>query len=848
MSGKKDKKSNLSPFSSPSTVANKDNQFYNVIYTTITNPKHKLPCSAVCNMNSKDMKARNIKIGDYIIVKSVSSLTNNEIIVRVWPSKTLLSGLILLHSIWKASVPSGSKDITDGQREVAIDTAPRINITSCKKVLFMINNDDLGAQQLYNHSDIYQDIKGSIFKSYLLDLLSTSCIDNNTCFTLIWKGKKINLTVIKVTSNTPNDKNENVVYVLDNNTEIQFQLGNTQLNESNDDSSDGMHTSVAQHHAYFNNNLHLYKGYTQEMQEVWNTLSKCLHYTVPQAKLSDADMRLYSILTKPPKGVLLHGPRGIGKTRLLSNFTQFLSRSQQKICSIVELNHSMLLKRQVGEVERELHSIFQGAANIAPCAIIVDDIDLLFKNRNGPNVSELDKRLVSCFLSLLDGVNQTAGLFIIATSSNPNAIDPALRRPGRIDKEIELCIPNSVVRKEILQSLIAEYGITDDSFVHELVSKSDGMVYSDLALVMKEAYYNAVVDAEPVSNDSVDSLTAAIDNLALESSSNKSSSSPIAPALQLLLQNNISNPNRIITIQPRHVLSAVQRVTPSAIKDISIEVPTVKWDHIGGYNATKEALKEVITWPVLYAHLFEKLKLSPPKGVLLYGPPGCSKTLMAKAIASESGMNFIPIKGPELLSKWLGESEKAIQSLFNKARAASPCIIFFDEIDAMASKRDDSSTSVNTRVLSQLLTEMDGVQGTSRVIVIGATNRPDAIDKALLRPGRIDRKIYIPPPDDESRRQIFSLELSNKYDKGNTDIDIDELVQLTNGYSGAEIVATCSEAVMIAIDCNSNTLQQSYLLKAISDVKPMINREMLEYYNNIVLMPIVYSIKSNSIL
>jgi AAA family ATPase len=240
-----------------------------------------------------------------------------------------------------------------------------------------------------------------------------------------------------------------------------------------------MHTSVAQHHAYFNNNLHLYKGYTQEMQEVWNTLSKCLHYTVPQAKLSDADMRLYSILTKPPKGVLLHGPRGIGKTRLLSNFTQFLSRSQQKICSIVELNHSMLLKRQVGEVERELHSIFQGAANLAPCAIIVDDIDLLFKNRNGPNVSELDKRLVSCFLSLLDGVNQTAGLFIIATSSNPNAIDPALRRPGRIDKEIELCIPNSVVRKEILQSLIAEYGITDDSFVHELVSKSDGMVYSD---------------------------------------------------------------------------------------------------------------------------------------------------------------------------------------------------------------------------------------------------------------------------------------------------------------------------------------------------------------------------------
>ena len=828
MSAKKDKRASLSPLTSPS-AASKDSQLYNAIYTTITNSKHKLPSSAVCNMNSKDMKLRNIKIGDYISVKSASLATNNRIVVRVWPSKTLLSGLILLHSIWKGSFPSGSKDLTDGQREVTVDTSPKIIVSPCKKVVFMITNDDL---DINRPSELYQDIKGNIFKSYLLDLLSTSCVDANTCFTLIWKGRKVTLTIGALITSTPTDSNDGLVYVLDNRTEIQFQFSETQLNGSIEDRS-SINTTITQCHNYFNDNLNLFPGYTDEIQEVWNALNKCFHYTIPHLQLPAAGMKIYSILSKPPKGVLLYGPRGIGKSKLLSNFTQLLSKSQRKICNIMELNHSILLKRQVGEVERELHGIFQGAANLAPCVIIIDDIDLLFKNRNGPNVSELDKRLVSCFLSLLDGVNEHKGVFIIATSSNTSAIDPALRRPGRIDKEIELSIPNTVVRKEILKSLLAEYNIADENFVQELVLKSDGMVYSDLVLVMKEAYYNAVLDTSPLSSDDVDNLAEAIGNLDLQSTHNKSGSSSITPELQLIISNTLHN-SRSIHIQPKHVISAVQRVTPSAIKDITIEVPTVRWDHIGGYEATKESLKEVITWPVLYADLFEKLQLSPPRGILLYGPPGCSKTLMAKAIASESGMNFIPIKGPELLSKWLGESEKAIQKLFNKARAASPCIIFFDEIDAMASKRDDSSTSVNTRVLSQLLTEMDGVQDASRVIVIGATNRPDAIDKALLRPGRIDRKIYIPPPDDDSRKQIFLLELKNKYDESNTDIHIDELVQLTNGYSGAEIVATCSEAVMIAIDNNCNTLQRSYLLKAISDIKPMIDQEMLEYYHNIV--------------
>ncbi len=833
MSAKKDKRASLSPLMSPSAVG-KDSHIYNAIYTTITNSKHKLPSSAVCNMNSKDMKLRNIKIGDFISVKSASSVTNNRIIVRVWPSKTLLSGLVLLHSIWKGSFPSGSKDVTDGQREVVVDTAPKIITSTCKKAVFVVNNDDL---EINRPSELYQDIKGSIFKSYLLDLLSTSCVDANTCFTLIWKGRKVTLTICALISSSPTDGSDGLVYVLDNNTEIQFQFSETQLIGSEEDSS-STNTNISQCNTYFNDNLRLFPGYTEEIQEVWNALNKCFHHTTPHIQLPAADMKIFSILSRPPKGILLHGPRGIGKSKLLSNFTQLLSKSQRKICNIMELNHSILLKRQVGEVEKELHSIFQGAINLAPCVLIIDDIDLIFKNRNGPNVSELDKRLVSCFLSLLDGINENKGMFIIATSSNTSAIDPALRRPGRIDKEIELSIPNAVIRKEILKSLLAEYNIVDDNLVQELVLKSDGMVYSDLALVMKEAYYNAVLDTDsdtsPVSNDNVDNLTEAIGNLDLQSTNNKSNSSSITPDLQRILSNTLHNSNRIIHIQPKHIINAVQRVTPSAIKDITIEVPTVRWDHIGGYNATKESLKEVITWPILYADLFEKLQLSPPRGILLYGPPGCSKTLMAKAIASESGMNFIPIKGPELLSKWLGESEKAIQKLFNKARAASPCIIFFDEIDAMASKRDDSSTSVNTRVLSQLLTEMDGVQGGSRVIVIGATNRPDAIDKALLRPGRIDRKIYIPPPDDDSRKQIFLLELKNKYDESNTDINIDELVQLSSGYSGAEIVATCSEAVMIAIDNNCNTLQRSYLLKAISDTKPMINQEMLEYYHNIV--------------
>ncbi|CAM9665337.1 unnamed protein product [Chrysoparadoxa australica] len=497
----------------------------------------------------------------------------------------------------------------------------------------------------------------------------------------------------------------------------------------------------------------------------------------------------YSV--KPPRGVLLHGPPGTGKTSL--------ARAAADACGahVVVVNGPELLSKWIGESEAALTAVFNEARARAPSLIVFDEIDALCPRRDAAN-TEVERRVVSTLLALLDGVGADAALArvaIIACTNRPQDLDPALRRPGRLDREVEVGVPDVKDRVDILQVLSRGLPCSwRDEDLSEVASRAHGFVGADLKLLLKEAGLIGMRRAQKQGDLSAVSLTA--DDL----------------------------------------FEALALVSPSALREVSVEVPSVRWTDIGGMTEVKQALKEVVEWPLLHPEVFERLGVAPPRGVLLYGPPGCSKTLMAKALATESGMNFLAVKGPELLNKWLGESERAMQTLFKRARAAAPTIIFFDEIDALASRRGgsdgDDSAGATERVLTQLLTELDGVQPLKRVITVAATNRPDIIDPALLRPGRLDRLVYVPPPDLESRTEILRITLNRMpHDKT---MDLLSLAQMTEGYSGAEVTALCQEAAMIAIDEDKDVqeLESRHILKASKGIQRQITPATLQFYTD----------------
>ena len=434
----------------------------------------------------------------------------------------------------------------------------------------------------------------------------------------------------------------------------------------------------------------------------------------------------------------------------------------------------------------------------------------------------------------------------MATSSRPNSLDGALRRAGRIDKEIEMNVPSCNDRYEILCLILQELNLsfkeTNDVNVRELMATdAHGMVASDLLQACKDAAIISLFMTTSQVPD-LDEIDMNFEKMNIHDIPPPPPSSSVEtfsllPPTPLPFSTISGESTSISLIALKRALS---KVTPSSIRDVALEIPSVLWSDIGGMDELKSSLKEVVEWPLKYPDLFAQLQVSSPKGVLLYGPPGCSKTLMAKALATESKMNFLAVRGPELLSKWLGDSEKAVQSLFKRARNSAPCIVFFDEIDALATKRGVNSSGVNDRVLSQLLTEIDGIQSSStssssdqlNVIIVAATNRPDMLDEALLRPGRFDRKIYVPPPDDQSREQIIRMRLS-KMPASVNDTDIQTLVDGTKGFSGAEVVAFISEAAILAIDNDEKEVCQHSLLMAMNSISPQINAEMLQFYEEI---------------
>lgn len=472
-----------------------------------------------------------------------------------------------------------------------------------------------------------------------------------------------------------------------------------------------------------------------------------------------------------PKGVLLYGPPGTGKTLLAK------AVANESNAHFISISGPEIMSKFYGESEARLREIFKEAREKAPSIIFVDEIDSIAPKREEVT-GEVERRVVSQMLSLMDGLEARGKVIVIAATNRPNAIDPALRRPGRFDREIEIKVPDKKGRKDILNihtrnmPLVTEENDTNYVNIDKIASVSHGYVGADLEYLCKEAAMKCLRRLLPELNMEDEKLP--------------------PETLDKLIVNNDDFQKALI------------EVTPSGMREVFIENPDVKWDDIGGLKEVKQQLQEAVEWPMKYPALYDKLGHRMPRGILLHGPSGVGKTLLAKAVATESEANFVSVRGPELLSKWVGESERGIREIFRRARQASPCVVFFDEIDSIAPIRGaGAETAVTERVVSQLLTELDGMENMHGVIVLAATNRADMIDPALLRPGRFDKIIQIPMPDKDSRRQI--LEITAKVipavsDKNELDyVNLDKISEMTDGMSGADVAAIANTAVSIVI-------------------------------------------------
>ena len=499
---------------------------------------------------------------------------------------------------------------------------------------------------------------------------------------------------------------------------------------------------------------------------------------------------------EPPKGVLLHGPPGTGKTLLAKAVANEAGAHFQTI------NGPEVMSKFYGESEKKVREIFDEAEDNAPSIIFIDEIDAIASKREEAS-GEVEKRVVSQLLTLLDGLEARGQVIVIAATNRLDAVDPALRRPGRFDREIEIGVPDKEGREEILQIHTRHMPLTDEVDVKDISERTYGFVGADIEALAKEGAMHALRRALPDISDLQD-----MDELPEES-------------LEKLQVNG------------EDFDYAMRMVEPSAMREVLVEVPEVTWEEVGGLEDIKDRLKEAVEWPLNYPESYENLGIRPPSGLLLYGPPGCGKTMLAKAVANKSDSNFISVKGPELLSKWVGESEKRVREIFKKAKQVAPTVIFFDELDALASKRGSSQgENVSERVVSQILTEMSGLEELNDVMVIGATNRPDMIDSALLRPGRFDNQLLVPSPDKEARLEIFNIHTEDT--PLSDDIDLEELADRTKGYSGADIAAICREAALNALreDRDSDEVEKRHFDEALGDSAKSITNDMKEYYED----------------
>ncbi|WP_144925754.1 CDC48 family AAA ATPase [Halorubrum salsamenti] len=510
----------------------------------------------------------------------------------------------------------------------------------------------------------------------------------------------------------------------------------------------------------------------------------------------------------PPKGVLLHGPPGTGKTLIAKAVANEIDANFHTISG------PEIMSKYYGESEEKLREVFEEASEESPAIIFMDELDSIAAKREEAG-GDVERRVVAQLLSLMDGLEERGEVVVIGATNRVDAIDPALRRGGRFDREIEVGVPDRDGRKEILQVHTRNMPLVDEIDLDEYAENTHGFVGADLESLAKESAMHALRRIRPEIDLESDEIDADVLNS--------------------------------IQVTESDFKEAMKGIEPSALREVFVEVPDVSWDQVGGLEETKERLRETIQWPLEYPEVFEELDMQAAKGVLMYGPPGTGKTLLAKAVANESESNFISIKGPELLNKYVGESEKGVREVFSKARENAPTIVFFDEIDSIATERGKNSgdSGVGERVVSQLLTELDGLESLEDVVVIATTNRPDLIDSALLRPGRLDRHVHVPVPDEDARRKILEVHTRNK--PLADDVDLDAIARKTEGYVGADIEAVAREASMnasrefigsvsreeVGESVGNVRVTMQHFEDALDEVNPSVTPETRERYEEI---------------
>ncbi|MDD5177690.1 MAG: CDC48 family AAA ATPase [Candidatus Nanoarchaeia archaeon] len=504
----------------------------------------------------------------------------------------------------------------------------------------------------------------------------------------------------------------------------------------------------------------------------------------------------------PPRGVLLHGPPGTGKTLLAK------AVANESDAHFMLLNGPEIMNKYYGESEKKVREIFEEAEAKAPSIIFIDEIDAIAPQREEVH-GEVERRVVSQLLTMMDGLKGRGKVIVIGATNRPNALDPALRRPGRFDRELIIGVPDKKGREQVLKIHTRNMPLAKDVDLTRIAEVTHGFVGADLNALSKEAAMNV--------------LRRILPDLSMREKDKNGKKEIPDEILKKLV------------VDADDFREAMKVVRPSGLREVFIERPDVKYDDIGGLDEIKQELRESIDWPLKHPKAFVRLGIRPPKGVLMYGPPGTGKTLLAKAVASESEANFILVKGPGLLNKFVGESEKGVRKVFEKARQAAPTIIFFDEIDALAPRRglDNSGSRVSETVVNTILAEMDGLEELTDIVVIAATNRPDIIDPALLRPGRFDRIVFVKPPETDGREKIFGVH--TKKMPLAKDVNIKKLAEETEGYTGADIEAVCREAAMLALreDINVKEIKKKHFDKAMKKITGSLTKDTIEKYESI---------------
>jgi len=495
---------------------------------------------------------------------------------------------------------------------------------------------------------------------------------------------------------------------------------------------------------------------------------------------------------EPPKGVLLYGPPGTGKTLIAK------AVANESGANFFSIAGPEIMSKYYGESEQRLREIFDDAQKAAPSIIFIDEIDSIAPKR-GEVTGEVERRVVAQLLAMMDGLKERGAVVVIGATNREEAIDPALRRPGRFDREIEIGVPDRSDRIEILQIHVQNMPLADDINLESLADRMHGFVGADVNALCKEAAMRALRRYMP--------------DLTTEDE--------IPPGIIEQMQ-----------VRREDFEEALKEIEPSSMREVLVELPAVSWSDLGGLGSLKQELIEAIEWPLKRPEKFRQMGVRPPKGVLLYGPPGTGKTMIAQAVANETAANFISVRGHQMLSKWMGESEKAIREIFRKARQVSPAIIFFDELDSIAPMRGtDEGSHVMERVVNQLLSELDGLEALKDVVVIAATNRPDILDPALLRSGRFDRMLLVGPPDKLGRHEILKIHAAAMPKA--EDVNLEELAELTEGYVGSDLSLLCREAAMLALRQEGEKVEMKDFREALRKVRPSVEENMVSYYERI---------------